>query len=976
VTQAFKANKTASLSELLTLVVITQNQSDFLRRALQYYCTYPCVIMVLDSSAESDAGIEVDFPGVVYQHVPQFSNSALQGKLAYGVERVATPYMAFVAVDDFVLQDALTQCVEFLEEHPDYGVCHGYTLLYRSMGTQVNYYRRDKKVCEDYSFERAEDRVLSTLEQFIPPFYAVTRTALQRSWFGLLPPGMSVEWQEIGLACYLSLCTKMRILPVGYAVREASAADPEHYTAILPALSSTDPKSTAEREVFAEFLVSISTSVIGHDEEHARQFVLESLAALRECLCTRRSLAFELIIESAWKSPLTLPVRCFAPSQYVEMPFYNQAFFDQLTELEFLIGALPAGRVQLQALEGIWVEQEELLHTHGNDCAETITSRLWLALDSNPFNQRVINRLRQQLENLGEEDIAKDLFDWGLRLDAVSAPDRRSLLAATPSGRLLNWLEARNPNADEAESIAGYLATHQGGPQFGLLLLDLDNDMDKLQITLDSLAEGYCKAFKIVVFTTGELPAATSMSNTLHFIKVSETNYVDKLNQVARQSSCDWILLAEAGDQFTATGLLQASLELTAAPECRAVSTDDIQRQANGAWVDAFRPGFNLDLLQSLPALMARHWLIRRDVLVDAGGYSADFTKALEFDLLLRVIEQGGLAWLAHLDEPLLICEAPVLEENPHERQALIRHLATRGYKAQVSSVQPGTYQIDYRHDERPLVSIILQSQDNLPLLQRCLVNVLQRTRYTRYEVLIADNQSHSPEVMAWLDRQEQQGGRVRVLRSDQRLSASALHNAACLEAKGEYLILLAAESEVVNPNWIESLLNQAQRPEVGVVGAKLVDRDGCVTQAGLILGMQGGVGSAFVGEPKEAEGYLHRLVVEQNYSAVSAACLMVRKELYESVGGLDEAHFSEAFSDVDLCLKIGQAGYLTVWTPQVQIIHPGNLPESSQALEALREKWAGPFQHDQAYNKNLALTGKGFTLGTPASVNWTQLLG
>ena len=139
-----------------------------------------------------------------------------------------------------------------------------------------------------------------------------------------------------------------------------------------------------------------------------------------------------------------------------------------------------------------------------------------------------------------------------------------------------------------------------------------------------------------MVFTTGEVPAATSVSNTLHFIKVSKANYVDKLNQIARQSPCDWILLAEAGDQFTATGLLQASLELTAAPECRAVSTDDIQRQANGAWVDVFRPGFNLDLLQSLPALMARHWLIRRDVLVEAGGYSADFSRALELDLLLR----------------------------------------------------------------------------------------------------------------------------------------------------------------------------------------------------------------------------------------------------------------------------------------------------------------------------------------------------
>jgi glycosyltransferase domain-containing protein len=972
----YVAEQVLPLSERITIVLITHNRPAFLRRALQFYHAYPCTILVLDSSPQAAEGISQDFASVNYQHLPQFAYSGLQAKITYGMGLVTTPYMVFASDDDFMLHSALTESLEFLQSNPDYGLCHGYCLMYLTLDNRVNYYRRDKKVCEDYASERGQERVFDYLHQYIPPFYAVHRTALLRDWYAVLPEGTSFQWQEIGHAFYMLARAKARILPIPYVVREINYGQSDHKTEVYHSLTFTDSTSVAEREAFAEFLASLPTGIKDLDHEQGKQFALESFAAMTDALRTGRSLTAELIFDSTWTANSAEPVRRFGPRQYVEMPFYNQAFFDQLTHFEFLLHAMPAGRLQLQGLEGVWTRQEDLLRARNNDTAESVVDRLWQAQDCNMFNRRVVKRLAQQLEDLGQHDEASPILDLGQRLDAVLPADYRQTFDNMLSGRLLKWLDARGPNAEESESITEYLAAHDGGPQFGILLLDLDNDVDKLQVTLDSLVEGGCKKFKIVVFTTGEPQAATTAQNVLHFVKVTQGNYIDKLNQVAGQSSCDWMLLVEAGDQFTAGGLLRTSLELRAAPECRAVAADEIHRQPNGALVDVFRPGFNLDLLQSLPTLMARHWLIRRDVLVEAGGYSANFSKALEFDLLLRVIEQGGMAGLAHLDEPLLICQAPVLEDNNHERLALIRHLVNRGYKAQISSETPGTWQIDYRHTERPLVSIIVPSKDNLPLLERCLNSVLQRTRYLRYEVLIADNHGQSSAVSAWLDAQQQKNGKVRVLRSEQSLSTSALYNLACLEAKGEYLILLAAESEVVNPNWIESLLNQAQRPEVGVVGAKLVDRDGCVTQAGLILGMQGGVGSAFVGEPKEAEGYLHRLVVEQNYSAVSAACLMVRKELYESVGGLDEAHFSEAFSDVDLCLKIGQAGYLTVWTPQVQIIHPGNLPESSQALEALREKWAGPFQHDQAYNKNLALTGKGFTLGTPASVNWTQLLG
>ena len=364
---------------------------------------------------------------------------------------------------------------------------------------------------------------------------------------------------------------------------------------------------------------------------------------------------------------------------------------------------------------------------------------------------------------------------------------------------------------------------------------------------------------------------------------------------------------------------------------------------------------------------------MRRDVLLEVGGYQADFSKAMEFDLLLRIIEQGGLDGLAHLDEPLLITQAAALEENAHERQALLRHLGNRGYQAKVTSAAPGTWQVDYRHTEQPMVSIILPVIDDLPVMRRCLEGLLLRTRYNRYEVLVAANANQSAAVNDWLGALRHP--KVNVLRADQTLGEVALYNAASEQAQGEYLVLLAADAEVVNPNWLDSLLNHAQRPEVGIVGAKLVSRDGKISQAGLILGLNGGVGSAFIGEKHSAAGYMQRLSVEQNYSAVSKVCLMVRKELFNALGGLDEVTFADGFSDVDLCLKAGQAGYLTVWTPLVQVLHTGEVPQAPEALAALREKWSSAFAQDPAYNANLALTGKGFTLAENTSINWSQLL-
>ncbi|WP_024617490.1 TIGR00180 family glycosyltransferase [Pseudomonas kilonensis] len=968
-------NNVAPLNERFTVVVISHNRSAFLRRTLHYYSSYPCSVLVLDSSVERDEQIARDFPSVDYRHLPQFTYKGLQDKLVYGVNQVTTPYMVFAADDDFLLHDALTESVEFLEANPDYGLCHGYGIMYLSCATEVNYFRRDRKVHEDYNSELAEDRVIRFMDQFLPPFYAVTRTDLLQQWYGLLPPGTSFEWQEIGHTFYLLACAKARILPIPFAVRELNYGGSEHNTNVLTVLSYKDAKSVAEREQFAEFLASLPTPLREQAPGRVKQIALDSFAAMADCLLQGRSLKGTQIIRSAWLEAGGEPVRSFGPQQFVEMPFYNLRVFDLLTEFEFLLHAMPAGRLQLQQLEGILLRQHELMRVHPNDNERTVRSRLWEAQGLYAFNRTVVKRLAESLKSSDEPEEAVKLQAWAERLDALPGQQDRLLLENMHSGRLLNWLEARSPDAQQLKSIAAHLAEHQGGPRFGILLLDLDADMFKLQATFDSLVNGHCKAFNVVVFTTGALPATTSVHDTVHFVKVSTTNYVDRINQVIEQSTADWMVLVEAGDQFTQNGLLRASLELIGAEGVRAVAMDEIQRKADGSLTDVFRPGVNLDLLQSVPSLMARHWLIRRDVLAQSRGFTAEYTQALELDLLLRLIEDAGLAGLAHLAEPLLICNAPVQEENLQERQVLTRHLAARGYRAQVTSAQPLTYQIDYQHAERPLVSIILESRDNFEQVQQALVSVLQRTRYHRHEILIADNHSQSEALAQWLDSLEGKGDRIRILRSDRRLSASALNNWASAQAKGEYLVLLSSQVQVVNSNWLDSLLNQAQRPEVGIVGSKQMEIRGITTQAGLVLAPDGQVNSVFVGERKDAKGYLNGHQVEQNYSAVSGVCLMIRKDLFEAVGGLDEEHFGEAFADVDLCLKIADAGYLTVWTPQAQMLHAGTFPDAPQTAGALRDKWQARFEHDAARNPNLALNGTGFALGEASAVVWARLL-
>lgn len=534
------------------------------------------------------------------------------------------------------------------------------------------------------------------------------------------------------------------------------------------------------------------------------------------------------------------------------------------------------------------------------------------------------------------------------------------------------WLAHRVPTAEQQTQIDQHLA-EVGAPSLLVVLMDFDNAPDKVQRSLDSLpSHGALHAAMTVAVLTDatELPVS-ALGARLNTVAIGDLNAATLLNRVVETQGFDWLIVIDAGTQFTPFGLTASVLKLMDSADARAVFADEMHRRPRGGLSSAMRPDFNLDYLLSYPLLTASHWLFRRQTLVDLGGFDERFANAEKFDLILRLFEREGAERIVHISEPLLVCDLPEAVENSHEVETLQRHLRARGYpQATVEHTLSRRYHVQYGHTEQPLVSIIVPTKDQLPFLQRCVETLLHTTRYLNYELLIVDNNSETPEALEWLARIDALGSaQVRVLRYPHPFNYSRINNVAAAQAKGEYLVLLNNDTAIVHGRWLDELLNHALRPEVGVVGAKLLFPNGRMQHAGVRLGMDGPAGHQHIGEPGHIQGYMQRVQVDQDLSAVTAACLMIRRSIYEEVGGLDEEAFVVSYNDVDLCMKVGARGYLNVWTPHSVLIHEGSVSQThvdTATHQAKRKrfvgeqltmyrKWLPTLANDRAFNTNLS---------------------
>ncbi|MNJ15799.1 N-acetylglucosaminyl-diphospho-decaprenol L-rhamnosyltransferase [compost metagenome] len=830
-------------------------------------------------------------------HVAQVATDAgedWQSALRQALEQVETPYVTLARDCDFILSDALEAAVEWLQGHADDQMAQGYALGFKPGNSVVTYHKVGNGVQDEVS-AGPRDTIRQHAMKGLQAWRAVIRLETLQAALDSVPAELSGEGWLLGLSCALLLQGPIKVL---------------ERTAVLIECPARAADSVVREEALGQVARVLQRwgqvqQALGVDEQ--------GFAVLRQFVrATYDAGEAPLVFTSPWKSVVDEPDREFETRQFVELPYYNALLFRQLSKLEFFLHAWPVGQTHTQALEGTWVRQCELLQVQPNDTPDSLHERYWQALTLSLFDPRVCQRLVDTLTGEQDRDQLNELSAWLQRLERVGGVDLVRQLEQTPSGQVLQAIVAATPDAEAEQRVLTHLKKHKA-PQLALVVLDLEDDDAALQRTFDSILACGVRDFRLVVLKAGVLPAITTARDTLHFIKVTADNAISHLNQVVRQLSSEWLMVLQAGDQLTAGGMLRLQVELAEAPACQAICANEVQREHDGRLVSVVRPGADLDLLRSRPDLMARHWLVRREAVLAIGGYSEASGRALEFDLLLRLVEAQGLGVLAHLDEYLVIAGKAAEPMSGDAMTTLNRHLVQLGYRGQVSEQRQGRLHIDYRHTVTPLVSILIAVEDDLASFQTCLKAIFQRTRYPRYEVVVASGSAVAATVGSAL---QGFGSRVRHVVAAQAESASDLWNAAAIEAKGEQLVVMSSRCQVTTPAWIEALLNHAQRPEVGVVGCSLLDSEGVIQHAGFELLAGAHVHAPWAGISTKALSTALWPEEVRSCQAVSGECLMIRRELFEHCGGLQVM----AGADIDLCLRVAEAGLLVVWTPHAQV--------------------------------------------------------
>jgi glycosyltransferase involved in cell wall biosynthesis len=537
------------------------------------------------------------------------------------------------------------------------------------------------------------------------------------------------------------------------------------------------------------------------------------------------------------------------------------------------------------------------------------------------------------------------------------------------------WLGPRILSAQQQAFVDARIA-QQPVPSLQWLIIDNQGSAQRLQRSVDSINALHAVIdvdIRIHVLSSepgGVLPQANLLA---HQLAVDAS--VEQMNDVLMASSAQWFMLLQAGDEITVGGLVITALELANAPDQRALYTDEVMRLEDGGRGLLLRPDLNLDLLLSCPASMARHWLFHRDTWQAMGGFDRQFDQAFELEYILRLIETHGFEGLGHISEPLLVGEVLSLHDQPQAREVIARHLHKRGFEqATVASSRPGCYELDFAHAATPMVSIVILVDGQLSMAQRCTDSLLENTPYAHYELLLLDRGNEDPQMVSWLNGIEQLGtAHLRVLRYAAE-APQALLNHAAGQARGEYLVFLDCATGVLHKDWLQQLLNHGQRPEVGCVGPMLIGGDGKISQAGLVLGLGGSVGAPGQGMTVDSVGYMQRLQVDQNFSALSGHCLMVRQEHFIAVGGFDEQ--LQPWAHVDLCLKIQQAGYLNVWTPRAKLLLSASEAEkpSTEQTDRLYERWLPVLARDPAYNRHFSLIVDAAFQPAETELSWRPL--
>ncbi len=446
-------------------------------------------------------------------------------------------------------------------------------------------------------------------------------------------------------------------------------------------------------------------------------------------------------------------------------------------------------------------------------------------------------------------------------------------------------------------------------------------------------------------------------------------------NEAMDMATGDYLAFLDHDDELESDALYEIVRKIKE-EEADAIYTDEDKISSDGKefFQPHFKPDFNLDLLRS-NNYICHFFAVKRKIAKTAGGFRKEFEGAQDYDFIFRCIENSQK--VAHVPKILYHWRTHKAStaDNPQSKRyafeagkrAIEAHLKRSQVNAEVFHTKDyGFYRVKYEVKGTPLVSIIIPNKDQIPALKKCLESIWKYSTYKNIEILIVENNSEKQETFQFYKKIDGKN-KVRVLYWQGTFNFSKINNFGVSQAKGEYLICLNNDVEVIAPDWIEEMVGHCQRKEVGIVGARLYYPDHTIQHAGIVIGMGGIAGSMFVGMDGKRTGYLHKAGIQQDMSAVTAACMMVKKKVFLEVKGFEEK-LAVAFNDVDFCLKVRKKGYLVVYDPYVELYHDESKTRGAEdtkekvrrfqnEIEYMRKRWIDLLkQGDPYYNPNLSL--------------------
>jgi GT2 family glycosyltransferase len=401
---------------------------------------------------------------------------------------------------------------------------------------------------------------------------------------------------------------------------------------------------------------------------------------------------------------------------------------------------------------------------------------------------------------------------------------------------------------------------------------------------------------------------------------------------------------------------------------------DKIKGSTGERYQPNFKPDFNLDLLRS-NNYICHLLVVRRTLIEQVGGLNREYDGAQDHEFLFRLVE--ATEKIAHIPKVLYhwrvhaasTADNPLSKKYAYDagKRAVLEHIRRCGEDGEVTDTKfPGFYRVRYRVQGEPLVSIVIPNKDERETLKSCLESIWQTSTYHNYEIIIVENNSTEEETFAYYKEIDGKNG-VRVVYWKEGFNYSALNNFGYTFARGDYILCLNNDITVITPDWIERMLGQCQRKQVGIVGARLYYPDDTIQHGGVIVGIGGVAGALFVGMPRARSGYLRKAILQQDLSAVTAACMMVDRSAWEAAGGFNE-ELAVAFNDIDFCLKVRREGYLVVYEPGVEMYHyesksrgyedtPEKQMRFKKEIDYMQAHWTEILREgDPYYNPNFSL--------------------